>query len=38
LYLTWLADASLHDVLTRIDANLAGTARQAGCRACGGVG
>jgi hypothetical protein len=38
LYLTWLGDASLYDMLTRIDADLAGTARQAGCRVCGAVG
>jgi hypothetical protein len=37
LYLTWLADARLYDVLTRIDADLAETARQAGCRVCGAV-
>jgi hypothetical protein len=37
LYLTWLADARLYDMLTRIDADPAETARQAGCRVCGAV-
>jgi hypothetical protein len=37
LSLTWLADARLYDVLTRIDADLAETARRAGCRLCGAV-
>jgi hypothetical protein len=37
LYLTWLADARLYEVLTRIDADLAETTRQAGCRVCGDV-
>lgn len=37
MYLTWLADARLYEVLTRIDADLAETARQAGCRRCGAV-
>jgi hypothetical protein len=37
LYLTWLADARLYEVLARIDADLAETARQAGCRVCGDV-
>jgi hypothetical protein len=37
LYLTWLADASLYATLAQIDADLAATARQAGCRLCGGV-
>jgi hypothetical protein len=37
LYLTWLADARLFELLARIDTDLAETARQAGCRACGEV-
>jgi hypothetical protein len=37
LYLTWLADARLYDMLTRIDADLAETARQGGCRVCRAV-
>jgi len=37
LYLTWLADARLYEVLAGIDADLAETARTAGCRVCGGV-
>jgi hypothetical protein len=37
LYLTWLADARLYEVLARIDADLAETTRQAGCRSCHGV-
>jgi len=37
LYLTWLADARLYEMLTRIDADLAETARAAGCRVCGDV-
>lgn len=37
MYLTWLADARLYEVLARIDADLAETARQAGCRVCGDV-
>jgi hypothetical protein len=37
LYLTWLADARLYDVLARIDADLAETTREAGCRVCGAV-
>ena len=35
MYLTWLADARLYEVLARIDADLAATTRQAGCRVCG---
>jgi hypothetical protein len=35
--LTWLADASLYEILADIDADLAKTARRAGCRLCGGV-
>jgi hypothetical protein len=37
LYLTWLADARLYELLARIDADLAETARTAGCRICGAV-
>lgn len=37
MYLTWLADARLYEVLARIDGDLAETARQAGCRVCGDV-
>jgi len=37
LYLTWLADARLYEMLARIDADLAETARKAGCRVCGAV-
>ncbi len=37
MYLTWLADARLYEILTRIDEDLAETARQAGCRVCGDV-
>ncbi len=37
MYLTWLADARLYEVLARIDADLAETARKAGCRVCGDV-
>lgn len=37
MYLTWLADTSLYETLTHIDADLAATARWAGCRRCGGV-
>ena len=37
MYLTWLADARLYEVLTRIDTDLAETTRQAGCRVCGAV-
>ncbi len=37
LVLTWLADARLYDVLADIDADLAETARKAGCRICGGM-
>jgi hypothetical protein len=37
LYLTWLADARLYEMLARIDADLAETARTAGCRLCGAV-
>ena len=37
MYLTWLADARLYEVLARIDADLAETTRQAGCRLCGDV-
>ena len=37
MYLTWLADARLYEILTRIDADLAETTRQAGCRLCGDV-
>ncbi len=37
MYLTWLADARLYEVLAGIDADLAETARRAGCRVCGGV-
>ena len=37
MYLTWLADARLYEVLAGIDADLAETARKAGCRVCGGV-
>jgi hypothetical protein len=37
LYLTWLVDANLYEVLAHIDADLAETARQAGCRVCAGV-
>lgn len=37
MYLTWLADARLYEMLVRIDADLAETARQAGCRVCGDV-
>ena len=33
MYLTWLADARLYEMLARIDADLAETARTAGCRA-----
>jgi hypothetical protein len=35
LSLTWLADARLYEGLTRIDAHLAETTRQAGGRVCG---
>jgi hypothetical protein len=37
LYLTWLADARLYEMLADIDADLAETARRAGCLVCGGV-
>jgi hypothetical protein len=37
LYLTWLADARLYEMLAQIDADLAETARTAGCRVCGDV-
>ncbi|MBI2218252.1 MAG: hypothetical protein HYU51_13240 [Candidatus Rokubacteria bacterium] len=37
MYLTWLADTRLYEVLARIDADLAETTRQAGCRVCGDV-
>jgi hypothetical protein len=37
LYLTWLADARLCELLARIDADLAETVRRAGCRLCGAV-
>jgi hypothetical protein len=37
LYLTWLADTRLYEALARIDADLAETTRQAGCRVCGEV-
>ena len=37
MYLTWLADARLYEVLAGIDADLADTARRAGCRLCAGV-
>lgn len=37
MYLTWLADARLYEMLARIDADLAETARKAGCRVCGDV-
>jgi hypothetical protein len=35
--LTWLADARLYETLAYIDADLAETARRAGCRICGSV-
>lgn len=37
MYLTWLADARLYEMLAHIDADLAETARRAGCRVCAGV-
>ena len=37
MYLTWLADARLYEVLARIDADLAETTRPVGCRVCHGV-
>ena len=37
MYLTWLADARLYEMLAHIDADLAETARKAGCRVCGDV-
>lgn len=37
MYMTWLADTRLYEMLARIDADLAETARPAGCRVCGGV-
>jgi len=37
LYLTWLTDARLYEVLARIDDDLAETARRAGCAVCAGV-
>ena len=37
MYLTWLTDARLYEVLARIDDDLAETARRAGCLVCAGV-
>jgi hypothetical protein len=37
LYLIWLTDARLYEVLARIDDDLAETARRAGCAVCQGV-